>query len=80
MGLLFSFKRFVIAHQGDTADPELLHWIKDRLDQLIGVGPWIIVGVIIAVIIAIPLSIVLFYFFQQRRQNRCGRESEADEL
>lgn len=79
MAPLTSFMRFVIAHQGDSADPELLHWIKDRLDQIIGAGPWLIVGVIIAIIVAIPVSIILFYLIQQRRQGPAAREPSPDE-
>ncbi len=79
MDPLPSFMRFVTAHQGDSADPELLHWIKDRLDQLGGPGPWLIVGVTIAVIVAMPALILLFYLVQQRRHGSAGRKSSADE-
>jgi hypothetical protein len=71
--------QFILAHQGDSADPELLHWIKDRLDQIVGAGPWLIVGVIIAIMVAIPLSIVLFYLIQQRRQRSAVRKPSPDE-
>lgn len=78
MESLASFMRFVIAHQGDSANPELLHWIKDRLDQLIGAGPWLVVGVIVAIIVAIPLSIILFYLIQQKRRGPITKESSPD--
>ena len=40
-----AFLSFILAHQGDAADPELIHWIKERRDQLFGLGPWA-VGVV----------------------------------
>jgi len=58
----------ITLHQGEPSDPELLHWIKDRIDSLIGLGPWIIVAVIAMLIVLIPLAGVAFYLLQQRRQ------------
>ena len=57
----------VLLHQGDAADPELIHWLKDRMDEIFGVGPWVMVGVMGAIVIAIPAAISLFYLYQQRR-------------
>lgn len=78
MESLASFMQFIIAHQGDSANPELLHWIKDHLDQLIGAGPWLVVGVIVAIIVAIPLSIILFYLIQKKRRGPIPKESLPD--
>ena len=36
--------RLLLLHQGDAADPELIHWIKDQMDEIFGVGPWGMVG------------------------------------
>ena len=57
----------ILLHQGDAADPELIHWLKDQMDEILGVGPWVMVGAMGAIVIAIPLAIGLFYFYQQRR-------------
>ena len=57
----------ILLHQGDAADPELIHWLKDQMDQIFGVGPWAMVGATAAVIIAIPIAIGAFYYYQQRR-------------
>ena len=59
--------RLVLLHQGDAADPELIHWLKDRMDEIFGVGPWVMVATTSAIIIAIPVAIGLFYYYQQRR-------------
>lgn len=61
-----SFRLFLL-HQGDAADAELIHWLKDRMDEILGVGPWAMVAATGAIVIAIPAAIGLFYFYQQRR-------------
>ena len=57
----------VLLHQGDAADPELIHWLKDQMDEILGVSPWVMVGAMGAIVIAIPAAIGLFYIYQQRR-------------
>ena len=57
----------ILLHQGDAADPELIHWLKERMDEIFGVGPWAMVGMTGAIIIAVPIAIGLFYLYQQRR-------------
>ena len=57
----------VLLHQGDAADPELIHWLKDQMDEIIGLGPWVMVGMMGAVVIAIPVAIGILYGYQQRR-------------
>ena len=59
-----SLFRFILAHQGDSADPELLHWIKDRLDGMFGSDPWIMVALMGLFILAIPLSVGILYLIQ----------------
>ena len=67
-----TFFNFILAHSGDAADPELLHWIKERLDQLFGSSPWVLVIVMGAIIFAIPIFVILVYFIQG------GRRSDTD--
>ena len=57
----------VLLHQGDAADPELIHWLKDQMDEIIGLGPWVMVAMMGAVVIAIPVAIGILYLYQQRR-------------
>lgn len=59
--------RLFLLHQGDAADPELIHWLKDQMDAILGLGPWAMVGMMGAIVIVIPLAIGLFYYYQQRR-------------
>ena len=59
--------RLFLLHQGDAADPELIHWLKDRMDEILGVGPWGMVAATGAIVIAIPAAIGLLYLYQQRR-------------
>ena len=63
-----TFFNFILAHSGDAADPELLHWIKDRLDQLFGPSPWVLVIVIGAIIFAIPIFVTVVYMMQGGRR------------
>ena len=57
----------ILLHQGDAADPELIHWLKDQMDQILGLGPWVMVSLMGAIVIAIPVAIGVVYFYQQRR-------------
>jgi len=57
-------------HHGEAADPELLVWIKQRLDLLLGLGPWTIVALVAMLIVAFPVALVLFYVMQNRRPGR----------
>ena len=65
MGSLF---RFMLAHLGDAADPELLHWIKQRLDLIFDSGPWVVVAVLGLAIISIPVFVVVVYLSQAKRR------------
>ena len=58
---------WVLLHQGDAADPELIHWLKDQMDEIIGLGPWVMVALMGGIVLAIPTAIGLFYLYQQRR-------------
>ena len=57
----------VATHHSEAVDPDLLKWIKDRLDHILNLGPWTVVAVLALIILLIPLSIIIFYFIQQRR-------------
>jgi len=70
---------FILAHQGDAADPELLHWIKERLDQIFGSGPWAVVVLMGLIIIAIPVFIVVVYLLQASRRS-AATEIDQDGL
>ena len=56
---------FILAHHGE-ADPDLLIWIKDLLDQMIGMSPWMIVIAIGLVVIAIPIGVMTLFLVQRR--------------
>ena len=64
--MLWAILGSVTSHHGDAADPELLIWIKDRLDELANLGPWLVVALIGLVIVAIPVVLVVGYFSQGR--------------
>ena len=64
--MLWAILASVAAHHGDSANPDLLVWIKQRLDNLTDLGPWMIVVLVGLIIVAIPISLVLFYFSQNR--------------
>ena len=65
--LLQQLNRLIPLHQGDAADPELIHWLKDRMDEIIGLGPWAMVGLMAGLVVAVPVGVGLFYYWQQRR-------------
>ena len=63
--MLTIFILFILSHHGE-ADPELLIWIKDLLDQMLGMSPRMIVIVIGLVLIAIPIGVTALFIFQRR--------------
>ena len=58
----------VAAHGGEL-DIHLLEWIKDLLDDILGLGDWAGVALIGAVILVIPVVLVALYLFQRKRGN-----------
>ena len=73
-----SFFSFILAHQGDAADPELLHWIQERLGQFFGSGPWVVVAIMGAAILSIPVLIVVFYLMQAGRRSADEPPEQSD--
>ena len=59
---------FILAHQGDAADPELLRWIKVQLDHIFGSGPWAVVAIMGFVILAIPIFVGAVYLMQANQR------------
>lgn len=64
---MWVFLASVAGHHADAASPDLLIWIKDLIDHMFSVGPWTIVLTLAALILAMPLGLMLFYFGQRRR-------------
>ena len=56
----------IAAHQGEL-DLDLLHWITDLLDDVLGLSDWAVVAIMGAAILAIPVLIAVFYLVQRRR-------------
>jgi hypothetical protein len=56
----------VAAHQGKL-DVDLLGWIKDLLDGLLGLGDWAVVALTGALILAVPVGLIVVYFLQRKR-------------
>jgi hypothetical protein len=69
---------FILAHQGDAADPELLHWIKEKMDQVFGTGPWVVVAIMGLIIICIPIFVVVVYLMQANRRAGYAPTKQAD--
>jgi len=59
---------FILAHQGDAADPELLRWVKVQLDHIFGSGPWGVVAIMGLIILAIPIFVGAVYLMQASRR------------
>ncbi len=64
------------AHQGEL-DVHLLGWIKDMLDDLLGLGDWAVVALTGAVILGIPVGLLALFFSQRKRG---GNDSAGDEI
>ena len=77
--MLWAILGSVLAHQGDAADPELLEWIKDRLDHILGLGPWAMVALAGSIIVALPIGLVLLYVVQKRQTGSDPYQATVDE-
>ena len=77
--MLWAILGSVVAHQGDAADPELLEWIKDRLDHILGLGPWAMVALAGSIIVALPIGLVLLYVVQKRQTGSDPFQATVDE-
>ena len=69
----------VPGHHGEAADPELLVWIKQLLDHLLGSAGWVVVAVVGLALVAFPVGLVLFYIAQTRR-DRSDPYQATDEV
>ena len=54
-------------HHGEVADPELLAWIKQLLDHVLGSVAWVVAAIVGLALVAFPIGLVLLYLTQQRR-------------
>ncbi len=73
-----AFISFILAHQSGAADPELLHWIKERIDQLFGPASWAVVAVMGLAIVAIPVFVVVVYILQTKRRSTAAAPPNQD--
>ncbi len=64
----------IAAHHSEAVDPDLIDWLKERLDHLLGLGPWVVVAGLSILILLIPVSIIGLYLMQQRRQAAANRD------
>ena len=71
------FINFILAHQSGAADPELLHWIKERLDQILPTGPWAVLVLMVLIIVSIPVFVVLVYLLQAKRRSAAAPQNQA---
>ncbi len=56
-----------MAAHGGELDVHLLGWIKDLLDDLLGLSDWAVVALTGAVILVIPVGLLALYFSQRKR-------------
>jgi len=68
----------VPGHHGEAADPELLAWIKQLLDQVLGSAVWVIVVMVGLALVAIPIGLVLFYLAQKRPARSDNYQATGD--
>ena len=59
-----------LAHHGEPGDPDLLVWIRDQIDAVVGLGPTGIVIALGAVIVLVPLGIMAVFMVQRARHGR----------
>ncbi len=69
----------IAAHHSEAADPDLLEWIKSRLDHLLHLDPWVVVALLGLIVLLIPVSVVTLYLVQRRRPGFDPRQSPGDQ-
>ena len=69
----------VLQHHGESADPELLLWIKQLLDHFLDSSEWVIVAAVGLALVAFPVGLVLFYLSQSRRERTETYQVSGDE-
>ena len=57
----------VLLHHAEPADPTLLHWIREQIDAVFGLGPATIVLILGALIVAFPVALGVWVLMQRRR-------------
>ena len=65
-------------HHGEAAGPELLAWIKQLLDQVLGSADWVIVAMVGLALVAFPIGLVLFYLAQKRPDRPDNYQATGD--
>lgn len=60
----------VLLHHSEPADPTLLHWIREQIDAILGLGPAAIVLTLGALIAAFPIALGVWVLMQHRRDGR----------
>ena len=69
----------VPGHHGEAANPELLAWIKQLLDQVLGSAGWVVVAIVGLALVAFPVGLVLFYLTQVRRDRSDTYRATGDD-
>ncbi len=69
----------VPGHHGEAANPELLAWIKQLMDHVLGSAAWVIIAVVGLALVAFPVGLVLFYLTQLRRDRVDSYRASEDE-
>ena len=69
----------IAAHHSEAADPDLLEWIKSRLDHLLHLDAWAVVALLGLILLLIPISVVTLYLVQRRRLGFDPRRSPGDQ-
>ena len=59
-----------LAHHGEPGDPDLLVWIRDQIDAVLGLGATGMVIALGAVIVTVPLAIMAVFLVQRARRRR----------
>ena len=54
-------------HHEAPADPVLMEWIKEKIDQLISQDPGVLVAIFGTVLVSIPIVILLVYLLQRKK-------------
>ena len=57
----------ILLHHSEPADPTLLHWIREQIDAILGLGPAAIVLILGALIVAFPVALGTWVVIQRRR-------------
>ncbi len=60
----------ILAHHSEAVDPTLVHWIREKIDDIVGLEANAIVLLLGVVIVLFPIGLLTLVWRQRRKAER----------